>query len=112
MLVSITKLSEELEMPVSRIRQWKKNHVIVPHRPDERDMKRHLYHPECARVRRDVYLQIGLYFSQKEIGKIFENVFGKKDERLKKALESSRGIEDIIEKYASEIEKEFGEEKN
>jgi DNA-binding transcriptional MerR regulator len=101
--VSIKKLSEQLGIKVSTLRQWKDAKIITPFIVDERDGKSHLYNPECAEFRKCVRAEIKLYFSNEEIGKIFQEIFGHKDKYLKKALETSINKQDLLDKYVEEI---------
>ena len=101
--IDIKELSGLLKVKVNTLRQWKGDKIITPF---IRKGNKHMYNPECSEIRKAVFDEIALDFTNKQVGIIFEEVFGPKDKYLKKMLETSTNKQELIETTAEEIIKD------
>lgn len=104
----IKQLQPEFDLSPNKIRRWTEAGILILAEIDE-DGKSFLYHIDCVRVRLAVFKRVRLKYrkeSLKGIGEKFKEVFGgeeDEDENLKRDLEKSRKMDNVIKKYVNEV---------
>jgi hypothetical protein len=102
-LGDINRLSDELGIKVSKIRNWKKAKIFTPMSVDPEDGKTLLYHIECEKMKYKIAKELRVDLSVEEIGDRFWKTFGTKNKELIKELERTDKDEKLIDRYVKEM---------